>query len=88
MIKEILLNFGAILCDLLSMAIFFQVLLSWVVGRGHRVYDFLETLTSPIIGPVKKILPKTGMIDFSPIVALLILEIFKVIWSAAISAIL
>jgi YggT family protein len=88
MLKEILLNFGSILCDLLSMAIFIQVLLSWVVGRGHQVYDFLETLTSPIIKPVKRILPKTGMIDFSPIVALLILEVIKTIWSALISGIL
>lgn len=88
MLKEILLNFGAILCDLLSMAIFFQILLSWVIGKGHPVYDFLESLTAPVLKPIKKLMPRMGMFDLSPMVALFGLEIVKTLWTALIMAVL
>jgi len=88
MLKEILLNFGAILCDLLSMAIFFQILLSWVIGKGHPLYDFLDSLTSPVLKPIKKAMPRMGMFDLSPMVALFGLEIVKTLWTALIMAVL
>jgi YggT family protein len=51
-----------------------RVLVSWVdpVGRT-RVGAFLINATEPILAPVRRLMPRTGMIDFSPLVVLIVL---------------
>ncbi len=80
MIKEIFLNFGIIFCDFMSTAIFIQILLSWVVLPDNRMYLILDSVTAPIMKISRKVTPKVGMIDFSPVIALLALEILKSLW--------
>lgn len=87
MIKEILINFGALLCDVLGLAIFAQIILSWITGPSHQLYVSLDSVTRPVMSIAKKITPKTGMLDFSPIIALFGLEIIKSIWIFLISSI-
>ncbi len=84
MIKEILINFGSILCDILSTAIFVQILMSWIVGKQGRAYAFLDSLTSPLLNQARKLIPPTGMLDFSPIMVMLALEVIKTVWTALI----
>jgi YggT family protein len=60
----------------LYIAIIARVLLSWVEPRhespvGRAVYQ----ATEPILGPIRRALPRTGMIDLSPLVALLLLTV-------------
>lgn len=57
-----------------------RVLISWVdpVGRS-QLASFLVSATEPILAPVRRVLPQTGMMDFSPLVVLLILG---VLWRA------
>ena len=57
-----------------------RVLISWVDpgGRG-QLAAFLVSATEPILAPVRRVLPPTGMMDFSPLVVLLILG---VLWRA------
>jgi YggT family protein len=80
MLKEIMTNFGVLFCDIMSTTIFIQILLSWFVAPGHRMYLVLESVTKPVMSVARKITPRTGMIDFSPIVAFIGLEILKSSW--------
>jgi len=58
----------------LSMAlIVIRVLLSWF-NIENSFKDLLFEITEPILWPVKKILPKGSLLDFSPIVAVLLLQ--------------
>lgn len=51
-----------------------RVLVSWVDPTGRTpVGAFLITATEPILAPVRRLLPRTGMIDFTPLVVLLVL---------------
>ena len=38
------------------------------------VYDSLSRLFQPVLAPIRRVLPDTGAIDFSPMVLLLILN--------------
>lgn len=87
MIKEILINFGALFCDILGMAIFIQIILSWITCPANNIYVSLDSVTRPVMSIARKITPKTGMIDFSPIIALFGLEIVKNIWIFVITSI-
>lgn len=69
--------FVQITSDVLSALILVQVLMSWVAKPGSAFYEFVNSLVNPILKPIKKILPNTGMIDFSPMIALILLELIK-----------
>jgi YggT family protein len=51
-----------------------RVLISWVdpIGRT-QLGSFLISTTEPILAPVRRILPSTGMIDLSPLIVLIVL---------------
>jgi YggT family protein len=64
-----------------------RVLISWVHldPYSNPIANFLYTLTEPVLQPIRSILPSTGMIDFSPMVAMLLvfaLQRFLVILAA------
>jgi YggT family protein len=66
-------SFIFLLIEVLSLAILFRVLLSWVDPLGNmRITQMLRDLTEPILAPIRSILPQTMMFDFSPIIAMLI----------------
>lgn len=70
-----LANFIGLLFQVLSLAILFRVLLSWVDPLGNmRITQILRELTEPILAPIRSIMPSMGMFDFSPIIAMLLLQ--------------
>lgn len=53
-----------------------RVLVSWINPRFEGpVARFLYETTEPLLSPIRRILPQTGMIDLSPIVLVLVLGI-------------
>ncbi|MTK11104.1 MAG: YggT family protein [Clostridiaceae bacterium] len=71
----------SLLFRLLEGAILVDVILSWVMpGRRGGFIDLLHVFTDPFMIPGRKIQEKLIpglMIDFSPIIALLILDILQ-----------
>jgi YggT family protein len=55
--------------------IFIRAIISWIPGvidpRGP-IAEFLVTVTEPILGPIRSIMPRM-MFDFSPMIAILVL---------------
>ncbi|MCS6939971.1 MAG: YggT family protein [Roseiflexus sp.] len=67
-------SFIFLLIEVLSLAILFRVLLSWVDPLGNmRITQVLRDLTEPVLAPIRSILPQTMMFDFSPTIAMLLL---------------
>ncbi len=65
---------------LLTFAIFIRCLLSWFpIGNGNVIIRILNAVTEPILGPIRRLVNKSPiggfMIDFSPIIAFIILQI-------------
>ena len=74
---EILVRIVDILVIILTIAIFARVIVSWIAvggsGRQNSIVVFIYQITEPILAPIRKIMPRTGAIDLSPMVALLLL---------------
>ncbi len=63
-----------ILLEILFVLIFARVLMSWFVRDfRHPLVVFLHDITEPILGPIRRALPRAGMLDFSPLIAGLII---------------
>ncbi len=63
--------------DVFFYAILLQVILSWV-NPHNPIANVLNSLTRPILEPIQRILPMASGIDFSPIVALILLQMINV----------
>ena len=70
----LLANFLRFLLVGLWLVILARVILSWVDPAGRsRFAAFIVGTTEPLLAPVRRILPRTGMFDLSPIIVLLLL---------------
>ena len=60
----------------LTIAIFARVILSWIPTRlPWGLNDFLLSVTEPILGPIRRVLPLAAGFDFSPLIALVVLQL-------------
>ncbi len=60
----------------LNIAIFGRVIMSWISPQGtDPISTILFQITEPILAPIRHVLPRLGMFDFAPMVALLILNL-------------
>jgi YggT family protein len=71
-----LANFLQFLVMALWALIFGRMIMSWVDPTGrNQVSSFLIQTTEPILAPVRRMLPQSGMIDWSGFVVLIILGV-------------
>jgi YggT family protein len=76
-LPEVLILFLSRLIEIYYYLILARVLMSWFVqDRGNRIYQFLYSITEPVLAPIRRIIPSMGL-DFSPIVAFLLLQIIS-----------
>ncbi|MEL6979214.1 MAG: YggT family protein [Pseudomonadota bacterium] len=79
---------------LLAQLIFYLVLIQFIIGLliqfdvlnrrqplVHQIYNGINALLDPLLAPIRRILPPTGGIDFSPLVLLIGLQILLIILS-------
>lgn len=53
-----------------------RVVVSWTNPRGGGgLVAFIYQATEPLLAPIRRVLPPTGGIDWSPLVAILILGV-------------
>jgi YggT family protein len=69
-------TFINIFCQVLSLAIIGRAILSWVAPNPYdQPMRFLHEITEPILAPLRRIVPRIGMIDITPMIAILILQL-------------
>lgn len=74
-VSVLLANFIQIFATVLTVAIIIRVLLSWFsVGGSQPAFRLLIEITEPVLSPIRRLLPSAGMIDFSPLIALLLIQ--------------
>ncbi|MGI8930308.1 MAG: YggT family protein [Candidatus Limnocylindria bacterium] len=69
----VLLNFIQLLAFVVWLLLIARVLLSWTNPRGGGgLTAFVYQVTEPILAPIRRILPPTAGMDWSPMVAILL----------------
>ena len=72
-----LLNFIRFVLIGIQLVVLARVLLSWVDPQGRSpVAAFIIQTSEPILGPIRRIMPRTGMFDLSPLVVILVIGVF------------
>ena len=70
--------------NVLYIVLFARILLSWFpMARGSRLVELLFMLTEPVLAPIRSLIHRSPlggpgmMIDFSPIIAFILLRLFS-----------
>lgn len=72
----VLVNFIQLLAFVLWFLLIARVVLSWTNPRGGGgLVAFVYQATEPILAPIRRLLPPTGGIDWSPLIAMLVLGV-------------
>jgi len=91
LLKGVTINIGALailsitqlislLINVLIFAVFARALLSWMnPGTFNAAASILATLTEPLLDICRKVIPDLGGIDLSPLAALLLLQLAKMV---------
>lgn len=66
-----------IFIDLFITLVFLRVVLSWMIQERGAMMRFLVQATEPVLRPVRDLLPRVGMFDFSPIVVVIALDVLR-----------
>lgn len=74
--SAVLVNFVQLLAFVLWFLLIARVVLSWTnpMGGGGLV-AFVYQATEPILAPIRRLLPATSGIDWSPLIAMLLLGV-------------
>jgi YggT family protein len=63
------------LTQVLTALIFFRAILSWFPIDPHNsLVTLLYEVTEPILAPLRNVIPRIGMIDISPLVAIILIQ--------------
>jgi len=69
----------ALIFDLLSWIVIIDILLGYFMDLYHPLRQALDRIVEPMLAPIRRILPPTGMLDFSPLVLLILLQILSAV---------
>jgi YggT family protein len=71
---QTILSYAVDVINLLAFAILIRAILSWFpISPGNPLVTLLDTVTNPIVRPIRRVMPRMGMIDFTPMIAMLAL---------------
>tara|TARA_B100001971_G_C17721485_1_gene301406 strand:- start:67 stop:321 length:255 start_codon:yes stop_codon:yes gene_type:complete len=74
----ILVRIIRVLCDVLAIFILLRVVVSWYSpGATNKPVIILYRITEPLLAPLRRIIPRFGPLDFSPLVAVILLQLIR-----------
>ena len=87
--RDVLIGIIAIAANILSLLIIARALMSFFpVDRNHLLVRLVFNLTEPILAPIRSLLPQGGMLDFSPMVAILLIILLQPLLTYLVRALL
>jgi YggT family protein len=73
----ILIQLIGLMANLLIALIFVWVILSWIMPPYHPVREALDRIVEPMLAPIRRVVPLAGMIDFSPMILIILIELIS-----------
>lgn len=61
--------------QLITLVVIVKVFLSYFMSPYHPLRYNLDRIVDPLLNPIRKIIPSIGMLDLSPIILIVIVQI-------------
>lgn len=66
-----------IVANLYTWIVIASILMSYFVDPYHPVRQGVDNLVRPLLDPIRRVVPPVGMFDFSPLVLIVLVEVFS-----------
>ena len=70
----LLANLVSMISWLLILLVFITSILSFFMSPYHPVREALDRLVNPMLAPIRRLLPAVGMMDFSPLILIILIQ--------------
>ena len=72
-----LIYFINLLAQVITLLVIVKVILSYFMSPYHPIRETIDRVVNPLLDPIRRVMPSTGMIDFSPLVLLVLMQIVR-----------
>ena len=63
--------------DLLIAVVIIKVIMSYFLAPDNKIRYILDQMVEPLLAPIRKLMPATMGLDFSPIILILLIQIVR-----------
>jgi YggT family protein len=74
---EILILFIDAIAQLLVLLVIVSVILSYFMTPYHPIRRSIDSVVEPMLAPIRRVVPLLGMIDLSPLVLILLIQLLR-----------
>ena len=74
----VLIEIVSLLLNLLWIAIFARAIVSWFpISQDGPIVRSLDAITEPVLEPLRRVVPRVGLFDITPMVAILLIIVIQ-----------
>lgn len=74
---SVLINLVGVVFTALELLVLAHVIVSWILPPYNEIRRFIDSIAAPLLAPIRRVMPSTGGLDFSPLVLLIVLDILR-----------
>lgn len=63
--------------SLLFIVVIVSVVLSYFMSPYHPIRSNLDRIVEPLLNPIRRVVPPLGMIDFSPLILIILIQVVE-----------
>lgn len=67
----------SVISQILVLLVFISVILSYFMDPYHPIRRGVDNIVGPMLAPIRRVVPPLGMLDFSPLVLILLIQLVK-----------
>lgn len=71
----LLIELIAIITRLVFLLILVHVILSYFMSPFHPIRQTVDRIVEPMLMPIRRLVPPVGMIDFSPLILIILVQL-------------
>ena len=76
---NILITIIQTLGSALLLVVIVDVLLSYFLSPYHPLRSALDRIVEPLLSPIRHVVPALGMIDFSPVILVILIQVVETV---------
>jgi len=67
----------SLVANILTILVFVWVIASWILAPYHPVRETLDRIVEPLLAPIRRLMPQTGPMDFSPMILIILIFLLE-----------
>ena len=65
--------------QLITLVVIIQTVLTYFMSPYDPIRDFFDRIVNPLLAPIRRIIPPVGMLDLSPLILIILLQVIDVL---------